>query len=60
MDAASSGGGGGGDTQVINLHFTNGVTRSELSAQMPVMIKQIKEAVSDSVRRGGSYRRAYA
>ena len=60
MDAASSGGGGGGDTQVINLHFTNGVTRSELSAQMPVMIKQIKEAVSDSVRRGGAYRRAYA
>lgn len=60
MDAASSGGGGGGDTQVINLHFTNGVTRSELSAQMPVMIKQIKEAVSDSVRRGGSYRRSYA
>ena len=60
MDAASSGGGSGGDTQVINLHFTNGVTRSELSAQMPVMIKQIKEAVSDSVRRGGSYRRAYA
>jgi hypothetical protein len=59
MDAASAGG-GGGDTQVINLHFSNGVTRSELSAQMPVMVKQIKDAISDSVRRGGAYRRAYA
>lgn len=61
LDAANSGGGGGGgNTQVINLHFANGVTRSELAAQLPTMIKQIRDSVADSVRRGGAYRRNYA
>lgn len=45
---------------VIHNHFATGVTRAELATIIPGIVNQTKAAVADAVRRGGSYRRAYA
>jgi hypothetical protein len=45
---------------IIHNHFATGVTRAELASIIPGIVNQTKAAVADAVRRGGSYRRAYA
>lgn len=45
-------------TQTFN--FASGVTRSELAALIPSIVKASKQAVAESYQRGGGYRRALA
>lgn len=56
------GGGGGGGGTVVNLNYNiaSGVTRAELKPILEQQRAQLKREIPDAVRRGGSYRTAFA
>lgn len=60
-NGAMGGGGGGGGT-VVNLSYNiaSGVTRAELKPILEQQRAQLRREIPDAVRRGGSYRTAFA
>ena len=54
-----SNGGGGSQSFVMNFNIAPGVTRGELVPMLEAWGRRVKSEVSDSVRRGGSYRQAF-
>ncbi len=50
------GGASGSQTFVINQTFTGGVTRQDLGAMVPEVVRLSKQAVLDAARRSGSFR----
>lgn len=56
------GGGGGGGGTVVNLNYNiaSGVTRAELKPILDQQRAQLRREIPDAVRRGGSYRTAFA
>lgn len=51
---------GGGVTVIQNNSFGAGVSRAEVNAMLPKMVEATKQAVAETVRRGGSYGGAFA
>ena len=62
MNEHQMGGGGGGGGTVVNLNYNiaSGVTRAELKPILEQQRAQLKREIPDAVRRGGSYRTAFA
>lgn len=60
-NGAMGGGGGGAGTSVnITYNIASGVTRAELKPILEQQRAQLKRDIPDAVRRGGSYRSAFA
>jgi hypothetical protein len=55
-----SAGGGGGSTVNITYNIQSGVSRAELAPILESERKRLKAEIPDMVRRGGSYRAAFA
>jgi len=55
-----SGGGGGGPTVNISYNIQSGVSRAELQPILEQERKRLRAEIPDMVRRGGSYRAAFA
>ena len=56
----SSGGGGGMGGVTVNYNIAAGVSRSELVPILEQERRRLKAEIPDMVRRGGSYRSAFA
>jgi hypothetical protein len=59
-NGAMGGGGGGTGGVTVNYNIAAGVSRSELVPILEQERKRMKAEISDMVRRGGSYRSAFA
>jgi hypothetical protein len=55
-----AGGGGGAGGVTVNYNISAGVSRSELIPILEQERKRMKAEIPDMVRRGGSYRSAFA
>lgn len=55
-----SGGGGGGSAVNVTYNIASGVSRAELAPLLENERKRLKAEIPDMVRRGGSYRAAFA
>jgi hypothetical protein len=57
---AMRGGGSGGTSVNITYHISSGVSRAELTPILETERQRLKAEIPDMVRRGGSYRAAFA
>jgi hypothetical protein len=57
---AMRGGGSGGTSVNITYHISSGVSRAELTPILDTERRRLKAEIPDMVRRGGSYRAAFA